>query len=243
MSRPIAASSRIEIEHELRKRQTSPGGTRSTQARFDTNLGGHSRPSVLSTYRHGFFRVAVPGGRGAHAVATALAPANLARSPSSSSIRSSWLYLATRSERAGAPVLICPTPVATARSAMNVSSVSPERCEIDGAVAGVARDRDRVERLGERPDLVELDQDRVRDAALDPLAQDRRVGDEDVVADELKPARRAARSARASRPSRPRPSRPRGTAPGSGRGSPPSSRPSRPRTATAPRRRARSGRP
>ena len=68
---------------------------------------------------------------------------------------------------------------------MNVSSVSPERCEIDRAVAGVARDRDRVERLGQRPDLVELDQDRVRDAALDPLAQDRRVGDEDVVADEL----------------------------------------------------------
>ena len=55
------------------------------------------------------------------------APANRARPPSSSSIRRSWLYLATRSVRAGAPVLICPTPVATTRSAMNVSSVSPER--------------------------------------------------------------------------------------------------------------------
>ena len=31
-----------------------------------------------------------------------------AEPPRSSSIRSSWLYLATRSERAGAPVLICP---------------------------------------------------------------------------------------------------------------------------------------
>ena len=42
-------------------------------------------------------------------------------------MRSSWLYFATRSERAGAPVLICPHPVATARSAIVVSSVSPER--------------------------------------------------------------------------------------------------------------------
>src|SRR2546422_6234149 len=45
-------------------------------------------------------------------------------------MRSSWLYFATRSVREALPVLICPTPVATARSAMNVSSVSPERCEI-----------------------------------------------------------------------------------------------------------------
>ncbi len=53
-------------------------------------------------------------------------------------MRSSRLYLATRSQRAGAPDLIWPQPVATARSAMKVSSVSPERCEIDRAVAGVA---------------------------------------------------------------------------------------------------------
>ena len=33
-------------------------------------------------------------------------------------MRSSWLYLATRSLRAGAPVLIWPQLVATARSAM-----------------------------------------------------------------------------------------------------------------------------
>jgi len=36
-------------------------------------------------------------------------------------MRSSWLYLATRSDRAGAPVLIWPQPVATARSAIVVS--------------------------------------------------------------------------------------------------------------------------
>ena len=45
-------------------------------------------------------------------------------------MRNSWLYFATRSERAGAPVLICPQLVATARSAIVVSSVSPERCEM-----------------------------------------------------------------------------------------------------------------
>ena len=42
-------------------------------------------------------------------------------------MRSSWLYFATRSDRAGAPVLIWPQLVATARSAIVVSSVSPER--------------------------------------------------------------------------------------------------------------------
>jgi hypothetical protein len=44
-------------------------------------------------------------------------------------MRSSWLYFATRSLRAGAPVLIWPALTATAMSAIVVSSVSPERCE------------------------------------------------------------------------------------------------------------------
>jgi hypothetical protein len=35
-----------------------------------------------------------------------------------------------RSVREAEPVLICPALVATARSAMKVSSVSPERCEM-----------------------------------------------------------------------------------------------------------------
>src|SRR5215217_709622 len=51
------------------------------------------------------------------------APAYRAASSRSSSMRSSWLYLATRSVRAGAPDLICPQLVATARSAIVVSSV------------------------------------------------------------------------------------------------------------------------
>jgi enolase len=45
-------------------------------------------------------------------------------------MRRSWLYFATRSEREGAPVLIWPQPVATARSAIVTSSVSPERCDM-----------------------------------------------------------------------------------------------------------------
>ena len=48
-------------------------------------------------------------------------------SPSISSIRISWLYLAIRSVREAEPVLICPQLRATARSAMVVSSVSPLR--------------------------------------------------------------------------------------------------------------------
>jgi len=45
-------------------------------------------------------------------------------------MRRSWLYLATRSERDSDPVLICSAFMPTAMSAMVVSSVSPERCEI-----------------------------------------------------------------------------------------------------------------
>src|SRR5581483_10749319 len=57
-------------------------------------------------------------------------PGYVALDPSCSSMRSSWLYLATRSERAGAPVLIWPVPSATARSAIVESSVSPDRCDM-----------------------------------------------------------------------------------------------------------------
>ena len=56
-----------------------------------------------------------------------LRPANLADGPNSCSIRISWLYFAVRSLRARLPVLIWPQLVATARSAMVASSVSPLR--------------------------------------------------------------------------------------------------------------------
>ena len=92
-------------------------------------------------------------------------------SPSSSSMRSSWLYFATRSLRAGAPVLIWPQLVATARSAIVVSSVSPLRCDITDVYAARVASVDGVERLGERADLVDLHEDRVGDAALDARAR------------------------------------------------------------------------
>src|SRR5262249_52935685 len=61
---------------------------------------------------------------------SAARPAYFACLPSCSSMRRSWLYLAVRSERASEPVLICPQLVATARSEIVESSVSPERCDI-----------------------------------------------------------------------------------------------------------------
>ena len=53
--------------------------------------------------------------------------ANCAALPSCASISSRRLYFAMRSLRLAEPVLICPPPIATVKSARNVSSVSPER--------------------------------------------------------------------------------------------------------------------
>ena len=63
----------------------------------------------------------------------------------------------------------------------------------DGAVARARREPDRVERLGERADLVQLDEDRVRDALVDAALQQLGVRHEHVVTDELDAAARAAR--------------------------------------------------
>ena len=52
-------------------------------------------------------------------------------------------------------------------------------------VAAPVRELHRLDRLGERPDLVHLDEDRVRHAALDALLKSLRVRHEEVVADEL----------------------------------------------------------
>ena len=57
----------------------------------------------------------------------------------------------------------------------------------DRAVAGLPRQGDRVQRLSQRADLVDLDQDRVGDAAGDALLQARDVRDEEIVANELDP--------------------------------------------------------
>ena len=102
-------------------------------------------------------------------------------------MRSSWLYFATRSLRAGAPVLIWPQFVATARSAMVTSSVSPLRCDIIAVYACRPASAMVSSVSGERADLVHLDQDRVGDAGVDAPLEPLGVGDEQVVADELHP--------------------------------------------------------
>ena len=76
------------------------------------------------------------------------------RLPSSSSIRSRRLYLATRSERAGAPVLIWPA-FGRDREVGDRRVLGLARAVRDhGRVARLLREPDRVERLGQRPDLV-----------------------------------------------------------------------------------------
>ena len=71
------------------------------------------------------------------------------------------------------------------------SSVSPGAMGHHGGVAGLVRHLDGVERLGQRADLVDLDQDRVGEPAPDALGQPLGVGDEDIVADQLDLARSA----------------------------------------------------
>ena len=100
-------------------------------------------------------------------------------------MRSSWLYLAMRSVREAEPVLIWPAAVATARSAMKVSSVSPERCEMIELYPALRAQFDRVDGFGHAADLVELDQDGVGDAFVDAARETFRVGDEKIVADQL----------------------------------------------------------
>ena len=97
-------------------------------------------------------------------------------------MRSSWLYLAVRSPRArldlagvgrdhqiGDGAVLCLARTVT------------DHCRVPGAVSQL----DGVERLGERADLVELDEHAVRDPALDAHLDAVDVGDEQVVADEL----------------------------------------------------------
>ena len=92
--------------------------------------------------------------------------------PSSSSMRSSWLYLhdaigaARRAgldlARAGADRQVGDRRVfGLARAVRD-----------DRRVAGVARHRDGVERFGDRADLIQLDQQRVADAFVDALLRE-----------------------------------------------------------------------
>src|SRR5579872_222468 len=61
-----------------------------------------------------------------------------------------------------------------ARTVRNKASVPIGACQLD-----------RVQRLGNRPDLVELDENRVCDSAVDTFLQDCRVGAENVIPHKL----------------------------------------------------------
>ena len=98
------------------------------------------------------------------------------------------MNFAVRSPRDGAPAFSWPAFVATARSAIVVSSVSPLRCDTTTPKPAALGQRDRVERLGERADLVHLHEDRVGRALADPARQPLHVRHEQVVADDLRPS-------------------------------------------------------
>ena len=125
------------------------------------------------------------------------------------------------------------------RAGLDLAAVGGDGEVGDGDVLGLARavrhDRrvgvaggelDGVEGLGERADLVDLDEDRVGRAGVDAAGEPLGVGDEEVVADELDLDRRAPRSARPRRPSPPRRGRPRSRRSGTCRPGRPGRRPS-----------------
>jgi len=87
---------------------------------------------------------------------------------------------------------------AAERTGFDLTGVGGHRNVADGGVFGFARAMadhggvtvflgqfDGVHGLGQRPDLVDLDQDRVGDALVDPSAKEFDIGDEEIVADEL----------------------------------------------------------
>ena len=139
-----------------------------------------------------------------------------ARSPSSPSMRMSWLYLASRSERDSEPVLIWPQLVATARSAMVAVLGLARAVRHHRGVAGACAPCSTASSVSVSvPIWLTLTRIELAMPLLDALRETLGVGDEQVVADELASCRRARRSAPSSRPSRPRPCRPRSRRSGS----------------------------
>ena len=100
-------------------------------------------------------------------------------------MRSSWLYLATRSVREAEPVLIWPVPDADHEIGDEGVFGFAGAVRDDGGVSGAARHLDGFDGFGHRADLIQLDQDRIADVFGDAALQARGVGDEEVVADEL----------------------------------------------------------
>ena len=93
--------------------------------------------------------------------------------------------MATRSERDGAPVLIWPVPIATTKSAIVVSSVSPERW-LTMAVQPARRAIAIASIVSVSvPIWLSLIRTELADVLADAPGDEVRVGHEDVVADQL----------------------------------------------------------
>jgi hypothetical protein len=111
-------------------------------------------------------------------------PAKTASSLSSASMRSNRFHFAVRSDRMVEPTLICRVCQATARSASQLSSLSPERADSRVANRGTGL-VDHAYGVGERAGLVRFHQYRVGDPVVDATGQPGRVGDEQIVAEQL----------------------------------------------------------
>ena len=96
---------------------------RSTGPCASLSLVGSKRRTIVQWFSAGqaLYRQRLQRRRGRHSGPAARAP------PRCAAAGCTW---PVRSERASEPVLICPQLVATARSAMVASSVSPERCDM-----------------------------------------------------------------------------------------------------------------
>ena len=95
------------------------------------------------------------------------------------------MYFATRSLRLGAPVLIWQVFRATARSAMVVSCCLTGTMRSNSCVTGLVSHLNCFQCLRHRTNLIQLNQDGVSAAHLDTLGQALRIGNEQVVANQL----------------------------------------------------------
>jgi len=90
-----------------------------------------------------------------------------------------------RSLREREPVLICPAEIPTAKSAITVSSVSPERCEITTPNFASFGHHNGFDRFGDGADLVQFYEDRIGEFLFNAFFEAFLVGDEEVVSDDL----------------------------------------------------------
>ncbi len=106
--------------------------------------------------------------------AKALRPGNRAAAPNSSSIRSNWLYLATRSVREAEPVLDLAGAHRHGKIRDECIFGLARTVRHHAGVTGAPRHFNGLDGLGNRANLIQLDENRIRhalgDAALQPAS-------------------------------------------------------------------------